>query len=77
MMYDAFLQKNKERFASLTSKEKDVLCLVAQGYQSKEIADMTFNSVHTIHTHRKNISQKLSTSNLSDLFQYAKAFNLI
>lgn len=74
---DLFLRKNFDRFASLTKKEKEILKLVAEGYLHKEIAEMTFNSVHTIHTHKKNIYRKLDINNISEVFKYATSFDLI
>jgi DNA-binding NarL/FixJ family response regulator len=44
----------------LTSREQEVLCLIAKGFSYSEIADMLHVSSHTITTHVKNIYQKLS-----------------
>ncbi len=77
MLNNTSLCKSVKCLTSLTPKEREVLQLVAQGYMNKEIAVMTFNSVHTISTHRKRINQKLSAKNVSDIFQYANSFGLI
>lgn len=74
---DPFIQKNTERFNSLTDKEREVIKLVADGYSNKEIADMTFNSIHTIGTHRKNINDKLSAKNVSGILKFAYIFGLV
>lgn len=74
---DPFMQENKERFNSLTPKEKEVMKLVADGYSNKEIANMTFNSIHTINTHRKNINNKLSAKNMSGIMKFAYIFGLV
>ncbi len=74
---DLFIQKNTERFNSLTDKEKEVIRLVVDGYSNKEIADITFNSIHTISTHRKNINNKISAKNVSSIFKYAYVFGLM
>lgn len=41
-----------------TRREKDVLKLIVEGKTSQEIADQLHTSIHTVHTHRKNILRK-------------------
>jgi DNA-binding CsgD family transcriptional regulator len=72
-----FLKKNYCRFAKLGKRECEVLKLLAMGKTAAEIAEALFISVLTVDTHRKNIKQKLETSSLYELSQYARAFNLI
>lgn len=55
----------------LTVREKEVLALVAMGHSSKEIADKLFISVHTVISHRKNITEKLGIKSISGLTVYA------
>lgn len=55
----------------LTRREVDVLRLVAMGHSNKEIADKLFISVHTVITHRKNITEKLGIKSISGLTVYA------
>ena len=43
----------------LTSREKDILKLVAEGKSNKEIADELILSIHTVKNHLKNILQKM------------------
>ncbi|MCF8368487.1 MAG: response regulator transcription factor [Bacteroidales bacterium] len=57
--------------SELTSREKDVLKLVALGYSNKEIADQLFISSHTVISHRKNITEKLGIKSISGLTVYA------
>lgn len=57
--------------SSLSEREKDVIRLVAKGYTNKEIADMLNLSIHTIISHRKNISAKLGIKTISGLSIYA------
>lgn len=71
-------QKEKtEDYNSLTERETDVLRLVAYGNSNKEIADKLFISVHTVISHRKNITDKLSIKSISGLTVYAILNNLI
>lgn len=61
----------------LSNREKDVLIGVVKGLQNKEIADQLFLSVHTVITHRKNISRKLGIHSPSGLTVYAIANHLV
>ena len=55
----------------LSSREIEVLSLVAQGYLNKEIADRLNISLTTVITHRKNIVEKLGMKSVSALTIYA------
>jgi DNA-binding CsgD family transcriptional regulator len=61
----------------LTQREKDVLRLVALGHANKEIADKLFISIHTVISHRKNITEKLGIKSISGLTVYAILNKLI
>jgi DNA-binding NarL/FixJ family response regulator len=61
----------------LTSREKDVLVLLAKGLTSKKISEELYVSTHTVDTHRKNILSKLGVSNSAELVQYALRNGLI
>lgn len=54
----------------LTVREKDVLSLVAMGHSNKEIADKLSISVHTVISHRKNVTEKLGIKSISGLTVY-------
>lgn len=60
----------------LSARELDVLVLVAQGLSSKEIADRLCISVHTVNTHRKNITRKTGIRSVAGLAVYAMLHNL-
>lgn len=66
-----------EDYNALTERETDVLRLVAYGYSNKDIADKLFISIHTVISHRKNITEKLSIKSISGLTVYAMLNNLI
>ena len=59
-----------------TPREKQVLKLMIEGLPSKEIADVLCLSFHTVNTHRKNISYKISTTSDLTVNQYVKAYNV-
>ena len=61
--------ENKDN--ELSSREVDVLKCVALGMSNKEIADKLFISIHTVITHRKNITAKLDIKSTSGLTIYA------
>jgi two-component system response regulator NreC len=56
---------------SLTSRERQVLKLVAEGYKNKEIADLLCISVKTVAKHRSNIMAKLDLHSASELTAFA------
>lgn len=55
----------------LSDREKEVLILIAKGLSSKEIADHLCLSIHTINSHRKNITQKTGIKSVAGLAAYA------
>lgn len=62
---------------TLSAREKNILKHIALGLTNKEIADQLFISIHTVVTHRKNITQKLGIKSVSGLTVYAILNNLI
>ncbi len=61
----------------LSERETDILVLVAKGLSSKEIADKLNISVHTVSTHRKNITHKTGIKSVAGLAVYAMLHNLM
>lgn len=61
----------------LTSREREILKLIAKEYTNKDIAEELFISERTVETHRKNIFRKTGTNNLVGLIKFAYANNLI
>ena len=55
----------------LSSREEEVLRLVAWGYSNKEIAAKLDLSVKTVETHKANAMQKLGMRNRIDIVRYA------
>ena len=58
----------------LTAREKEIIQLIIQEYNTGEIAEKLFISKHTVMTHRKNIFLKLEVNNIAGLTK--KAFQL-
>lgn len=63
--------KHDSPWHSLTQREKEVLKLVGEGYQNKEIADYLCISPKTVEKHRANIMQKTDLHTASALTAYA------
>jgi DNA-binding CsgD family transcriptional regulator len=61
----------------LSSREVEVLVLVARGFINKQIADKLSISMHTVMSHRKNITHKLGIKTVSGLTMYALLNGLI
>lgn len=61
----------------LSAREKDILVCVAKGMLNKEIADHYNISIHTVITHRKNITRKTGIKTVAGLTVYALLNNLI
>ena len=61
----------------LSERETEVLVLLAKGGSSKEIADKLNISVHTVNTHRKNITRKTGIKSVAGLAVYAMLHNLV
>jgi len=77
----AFLQvtgrgEEAPRLARLTEREKEVLALIAEGHTSEEIAERLHRSVHTIHSHRAHIVEKLGLHSRAELMRYAVLLGL-
>jgi len=56
---------------ALSSREREVLQLIAEGKTSREIAEILNLSVKTVQSHRTNLMQKLDLHDRGDLIKYA------
>ena len=56
-------KKEIHKVNQLTTREREVISLVAKEYSTKEIATTLFISYETVSTHRKNIMRKLNVKN--------------
>lgn len=62
---------------SISIKEKEVLYLIAQGYNNSRISKELFISEHTVATHLKNIYMKLKVENRTQAAIIALKLNII
>lgn len=61
----------------LSEREKEILIAVAKGMMNKEIATLHNISIHTVISHRKNISRKTGIKSVSGFVVYALLNNLL
>ena len=73
------LEKEKEADVreELSEREKEILVCVARGMLNKEIADQNNISIHTVISHRKNITRKIGIKTVAGLTVYAILNGLI
>ena len=65
-------EKNSTK-SVLSSREREILQLIAKGHTSHQIADALFIGKSTVDTHRKNMIRKLGLSGAGELLRYAVA----
>lgn len=51
----------------ISTREQEILNLIAHEYRSHEIAKELFISIHTVLTHRRNLLNKLEVKNVAGL----------
>jgi len=61
----------RDPFETLTTREREVMRLVAEGYSSARIAGRLSISPRTAESHRANVMRKLRLSNYVELIRYA------
>ena len=76
MLADDYLRQMQQRgvedsYELLTSREREILQLLAEGKSNKDVANLLNLSLHTVETHRSNILQKLNLHSVPELILYA------
>ncbi len=74
---EIFVRNHFSQFQLLTSREIEILTLIAQGKTNKKISDQLFISIATVKQHRKFIKRKTECKNTVELVKFAQAFDLI
>jgi len=64
-------------YDTLTSREQEIMVLLAEGLSSKEIAEKLFISPKTVDNHRTNILRKLNLHSTIELIRYASRLGII
>lgn len=62
---------------ALSQREKEIVICVVKGMTNKEIAEKLYLSIHTVITHRRNISKKLQIHSAAGLTIYAIVNKLV
>lgn len=56
---------------SMSTREREILQLLAEGYNNKDISEKLNLSIKTVETHRANIMRKMEFKNITELVLYA------
>ncbi len=60
-----------DRQLAITTRERQILALIAAGKRSKDIAAELGITLRTVNTHRENLAKKLGTSTLAGFIRFA------
>jgi DNA-binding NarL/FixJ family response regulator len=76
MLADDYMRQLQQRgvedsYELLTTRERELLQLLAEGKSNKDIARLLNLSLYTVETHRSNILQKLNLHSVPELMLYA------
>jgi len=52
---------------NISIREKEILRLIADEFRTHEIAEELYISTHTVHTHRRNLLEKMDVKNVAGL----------
>ncbi len=61
----------------LTTREREILKLISEGYTSRKIAAMLYIKLNTVLTHRVQIMRKLDLHNIAEIIKYAIRSRLV
>jgi len=67
----------KAKAPTLTSRQTEVLQLIAEGYATKQIADMLSLSIKTVEKHRQDLMNMLNIHNIASLTRYAVSSGVV
>jgi len=76
MLVEDYMRQMRERdvedsYELLTTREREILQLLAEGKNNKDVANLLGLSLYTVETHRGNIFQKLNLHSSAELILYA------
>lgn len=69
--------KSIDKPQRLTTREIEIIKLLAKGLSSPEIAERLFISENTVETHRRNILRKTNTHSTVELINYSRSNHII
>lgn len=72
-----FVSKNSpvDKAVKLTTKEREIVELILEGKESKEISKVLNISINTVATHRKNILRKLGAKNVGEMVKILASYH--
>ncbi|WP_407312688.1 response regulator [Desulfosporosinus sp. SB140] len=73
----ANFNQRKGKSELISSREREIVQLLAEGNSNKDIANLLNLSLKTVETHRSNIMHKLGLKNITDLVLYAVRNHII
>ena len=76
MLIEDYMRQMQQRevedsYDLLTTREREILQLFAEGKNNKDVANLLNLSLYTVETHRSNIFQKLNLHSSAELILYA------
>jgi two-component system response regulator NreC len=76
MLVEDYMRQMREKdvedsYELLTTREREILQLLAEGKSNKDVASLLHLSLYTVETHRSNIFQKLNLHSSAELILYA------
>jgi FixJ family two-component response regulator len=76
LAHEAELRTLRDRHASLTSREREIMALVVSGLLNKQIAFELGISEITVKAHRGRVMRKMQVESLADLVRVAAALDV-
>ena len=70
-------RERREGSSHLTRRQREVLQLLAEGYQAKEIASILDISTRTVEYHKYQMMKDIGMKTVADLVRYAVKHNIV
>lgn len=77
MFQEYYSKSNKPQYVDLTSREREILNLLAKGKSYKMIADICYISVNTVCTHMAHIYEKLHVNSATEAMAKAREMKIV
>jgi DNA-binding NarL/FixJ family response regulator len=75
ILIEEYVKKNAQGkptiYVKLTPREREILQLISEGRNTKEIAGRLYISIKTVETHRRHIKKKLKVESIAELTKIA------